>query len=160
MRYCGAMDAVQHAQAESSTLSGRDRWNASRWKPGQSGNPLGRPKKLRITKLFEKILANPANRKELEESIKDILRSRRMAAVLMLREMAERTEGKVAEKLELDVNVNQYTDEEIAARLERLISAAQAGLTRICGEKEAHMPMLVLPVAPTLAAPTKTQSET
>jgi uncharacterized protein DUF5681 len=75
------------------------------WKPGQTGNPRGRPKKLHITKMFEKVLANPENRKQVQEAIFKELCSRGMAKVLLLREIAERTEGKITQEVDLNVTV-------------------------------------------------------
>ena len=95
------MDAVSKAQAGSSEKTARIREFS--WKKGQSGNPSGRPKKLHISKMFEKVLAKPQNRKEIEEAIMLTLTSKGMAKVLMLREMAERTEGKVADTVDLNV---------------------------------------------------------
>ncbi len=71
--------------------------------PGKSGNPGGRPKKNHITKMYDKLLAKPLNRKEIEASALKILTGGRMASVLLLREMAERTEGKVADTVDLNV---------------------------------------------------------
>lgn len=76
---------------------------ATQWKKGKSANPGGRPKKLYITKIYELVLRNPKNRKEILEIIMSILKSKRMMSVLLLREMAERTEGKVTEDVSLNV---------------------------------------------------------
>ena len=71
---------------------------------GVSGNPGGRPKKKEITKIYEKYLAKKANREEVEQTIHNIIRSGRMSAVLQLREMAERTEGKVVQEVSMEVS--------------------------------------------------------
>lgn len=65
-------------------------------------NKGGRPKKLHITKIYERILANPKNRKEIETIVLQLLRSGRMVSQLQLKEMAERTEGRVTQSVELD----------------------------------------------------------
>lgn len=99
------MDPVSKSQAGNKQETSRiDRVKGHRWKKGQSGNPSGRPKKLEITKIYEKVLASAVNRKEIEKSVLEMLKSNRMMSVLLLREMAERTEGKVAD--EVDVNVS------------------------------------------------------
>ena len=82
---------------------------------GVSGNPGGRPKKLRITKMYEKVLNSGAVREEIEDSIKKVLTGGRMASVLMLREMAERTEGKVVE----EVNMNLSGTVQLASVIEQ-----------------------------------------
>ena len=77
--------------------------NPHRFKPGQSGNPKGGPHKKPITALYERLLARPANVKELEALIWNILRGKSaMAKVLQLEKMAERVEGKVAQPLEVN----------------------------------------------------------
>jgi hypothetical protein len=99
------MDQIQKAQSTTSHVK-KKRTGAHlrqwRWPKGVSGNPGGKPKKLRITRLFEKILNRGKNRLELEHVILDILKGRRMASVLLLREMAERTEGKVTQPVDVD----------------------------------------------------------
>jgi Family of unknown function (DUF5681) len=106
------MDPVSKAQAGNTQKSSPgDRVKAYRWKKGQSGNRAGRPKKLRITKLYEKILEQGANRKDIEKSVLGVLTGGRMATVLMLREMAERTEGKIEQTMDVNVNATiQYAD--------------------------------------------------
>jgi|SRR4029077_19015480 len=64
---------------------------------GKGGNPSGRPKKAYLTKIYERILRKACTRKEIEEAFTKVLTSGRMASVLMAREMAERTEGKVSQ---------------------------------------------------------------
>ncbi len=76
------------------------------WKPGQSGNPSGRPKKKPITELYEEILNDPEEMSKLRESIVKMLRKGNMATVLHLREMTDRVEGKVTQPITADVTVN------------------------------------------------------
>ena len=103
------MDPVSRAQNSEST--GRKKVVGRPFPKGVSGNPGGRPKKLHITKMYEKLLSKPHNRKEIMDSLLKILTSGRMAAVLLAREMAERTEGKVAQELDvyLDATI-KYAD--------------------------------------------------
>ena len=67
------------------------------FKPGQSGNPGGRPKKKPITELYEQILRDPKNLALLE---KIIVQGIRRGDVTLIREMADRVEGKVTQQLE------------------------------------------------------------
>lgn len=80
--------------------------NLKPWKPGQSGNPSGRPKKKPITEMYERILNDPENVAAIERATISALRKGNMAMVLQLREMADRTEGKVTQPIEADVTVN------------------------------------------------------
>lgn len=78
----------------------------NKWKPGQSGNPSGRPKKKPITEMYERILNDPKNIANIEKATVIALRKGNMAMVLQLREMADRTEGKVTQPIEADISVN------------------------------------------------------
>lgn len=80
--------------------------NLKPFKPGQSGNPGGRPKKKPITEMYERILSDPENVAAIEKATISALRKGNMAMVLQLREMADRTEGKVTQPIEADVTVN------------------------------------------------------
>jgi hypothetical protein len=94
------------------------------WKPGESGNLSGRPKKARITKIYERILAKAQNRRQLEEMILTTITDpdgSRMAAVLLLREMAERTEGKITQGVELSGSIATMSDEQVDERLTKLL---------------------------------------
>lgn len=98
------MDPVTKAR-QSSANSGKKRGrveNLKPWKPGQSGNPEGRPKKRPITEIYEEILADPKNRASLKDQIINTITSRGMAGVLERREMKESIEGKVTQPVEVD----------------------------------------------------------
>jgi hypothetical protein len=68
---------------------------------GQSGNPGGRPKKLHFTKMCEQLMRSKEGKELVKEVMKDILNKRGMAAVLLLREIGERTDGKVIQSMEM-----------------------------------------------------------
>lgn len=95
------MDPVSRAQT--AKISEKSLANLKPWKKGQSGNVRGRPKKLEITKIYERILRKKKNRKQIEENVVEMIGSKRMMSVLLLREMAERTEGKVADVVDMNV---------------------------------------------------------
>jgi hypothetical protein len=66
--------------------------------------------------MFERILSKPNNRKQIEASIMEELVRRGMAKVLLLREMAERTEGKVAQEVTVDGTLTLSLAETVARR--------------------------------------------
>lgn len=76
------------------------------FKKGESGNPSGRPKKKLITEMYEDILNDPEHIAAIKDATVKALRKGNMAMVLQLREMADRTEGKVTQPIEHDVTVN------------------------------------------------------
>lgn len=109
------MDPVSRAQSDSSQQTGRKRGYGRPFQPGVSGNPGGRKKKL-ITEIMDRALRKKANRDEIQEVIMDVIRSRRMASVLMLREVAERTEGKVADIVDMNVTGNITLEQVLEAK--------------------------------------------
>lgn len=74
--------------------------------PGQTGNPGGRPKKKPITDLYEDILDDPIAMALLRKAVVKSLKGGNMAMVLQLKEMADRTEGKVTQPIEADITVS------------------------------------------------------
>jgi len=66
--------------------------------------------------MYEQLLANSQNRDEIKASLLETLKSRGMAKVLLLREMAERTEGKVAQEVQLDGTITLSLAETVARR--------------------------------------------
>lgn len=117
------MDPVSKAQADGANTApnkpSRTRGLCPRWKKGQSGNPSGRPKKKPITEIYEKLLAKEANTKVIAETVMGLIKAKRMASILTLREMAERVEGKVTQPVELSGDLTLLTDEELQARWEK-----------------------------------------
>lgn len=79
---------------------------AVQWKPGQSGNPGGRPKKKPITELYEELLGDPDFIDALKSSLRGTVKKGNMAMVLQLREMTDRVEGKVTLPIEANVTMN------------------------------------------------------
>jgi hypothetical protein len=72
------------------------------FKPGQSGNPNGRPKKKPITEIYEELLSDPIIRDQIKEAIKQRLTSGRMVGTIEMKEAAERLEGKVKQSVEVE----------------------------------------------------------
>lgn len=72
-----------------------------KWQPGQSGNPGGRPKRKPISELYERILDNPENIELFEKAVIKAVASGRMSSMFQLKEMADRTEGKVKDEADI-----------------------------------------------------------
>ncbi len=75
---------------------------ATRWKPGQSGNPSGRPKKLHITDALRAELERTGpdgvpNDTAIARVLVEIARAGNLEAI---REIADRTEGKARQRIE------------------------------------------------------------
>lgn len=101
------MDPVSKARLSDSTgLTPRQRSNANlkRYPKGTTGNPGGRRKKP-FQEIIDKFMDKKANRDEIGAVIMDVIRSRRMASVLMIREVAERMDGKVVQPVEMGGNL-------------------------------------------------------
>lgn len=84
---------------EPSRLTGSE---ATQWKPGQSGNPSGRPKKLHITDAIRAELAREGpdgipNDEAIARVLVELARAGNLDAI---REIADRTEGKARQRIE------------------------------------------------------------
>jgi phage gp16-like protein len=100
------------------------------WKPGQSGNPGGRPKGASLTNRLRKAL--DANDGQLAEVVvKVLLREAAKGKYQHLREVLDRVDGKVVQKVELNATVQQAQDQFIQAA-ERVLEPEQ--LRRLVSE--------------------------
>src|SRR5215471_11077276 len=101
--------------------------NLKPWQPGQSGNPGGRPKKKPITELYEQLLNDGATVKAIRAAILRNIKGGKTAFVPLLREMADRVEGKVTQPIQAKVTeVNQLTDDELRNQIQRLTEEIRA----------------------------------
>lgn len=91
--------------------------NLKKYQPGQSGNPGGRKKKV-FTAICDKFIKK--NRGAIEETMLKILQKEGMAAVLLLREVADHHEGPVTQSIEVSTP-QQMSDEQLVAEFEKLI---------------------------------------
>ena len=94
---------------------------ARKWKKGQpSPNPGGRPKKKPITDIYEELLADPQYRQQLMASVRQNSLSKN--AAIFLKEMADRVEGKVTEKIEHSglIETRELDDAELSERITQL----------------------------------------
>src|SRR4051812_2849122 len=103
-------DVCQNVSAQSSAdLSDKkvpEQLLRNQWKPGQSGNPGGKPKKKPVTELYEEMLSDPDLVADLRNAIAKAIKKGNMAMVLQVKEMTDRVEGKVTQPIEADVTVN------------------------------------------------------
>lgn len=90
--------------------SGAPQLDPYKWKPGQSGNPAGRPKKKWLTEVAEELLeerlSDPEFREAYKKAMWDKLISNRVVGAMTLDKVWERTEGKVLQPVELSGEVN------------------------------------------------------
>ena len=75
---------------------------ATRWKPGQSGNPGGRPKKKPLTEALEKIYSDP---EECMAAARALAKKARAGSITHFQEAANRLEGRVSDTDESRGNV-------------------------------------------------------
>ncbi len=99
--------------------------NLTPWKPGQSGNPRGRPKKRLIDQALEELLeSNDA------EAARDVaaalLKRARKGDLRAIQLIAERTQGKPMRAVEISgpdggaLELDLMTDEELDQRINEL----------------------------------------
>lgn len=105
------------ARTEQQTLQQQriERLRPFAWKPGESGNPGGRPKRKPITEFYQQIVDDPAFAETFRQSVMKQLQKGSMVSAFTLKEMADRVEGRVTEKVEVNGDVALS----IAARMQR-----------------------------------------
>ena len=100
--------------------------NLSPWKPGQSGNPGGRPKNRPISDELERLLAqeapNSSGKTWAVVIAEALLRKARKGDARAIAELANRVEGKPHQSLAVDVDANLGLAERIAAGRKRVIA--------------------------------------
>ena len=92
------------------------------WKPGQSGNPGGRPKSRPVTNILKEIFADAKMVSEIKERICKTLTERGMAGVILFDRVADRLEGKVPDET-IITDARDLPDDELLAELETLRAA-------------------------------------
>jgi hypothetical protein len=102
----------------------------TRFRPGQSGNPLGRPKWKLLSDTYRAKLAElvPGDKRgrNYAEAIADVVFAAALRGKIgAFQEIADRTEGKPAQAISVSGDV-QLTVAEIDARLEELLKAASS----------------------------------
>jgi hypothetical protein len=88
------------------------------WKPGQSGNPGGRPKTRQVRDALQKLV----NEQGLEPAVKAIYAKATEGDVAAFREIADRLDGKVPQAVVGDdehppIQTQSLSDIEVARRL-------------------------------------------
>ena len=74
-----------------------------RWKPGQSGNPGGRPKGQSITASLRALLEKEHNGKRIVDLLAERIMKEALAGKFpFAKEVLDRADGKVTDKLEVD----------------------------------------------------------
>jgi hypothetical protein len=115
-----------------------------RWKPGESGNPKGRPRKEPLTDILRAVLAekipnaqDPRQSQVAHALIRNwVFEAIRTKDITMIVEIFNRVEGKVKDRVALSgdeeepirierIDVTRFSDEELA-QYEKLIQKARA----------------------------------
>lgn len=88
------------------------------FKPGQSGNPTGRPKKKPLTELYEEILNDSKNAALVRRSILKAIEQAQSPMVQQLKEMADRVEGPLRQQIDHTGHITLETLIAAAANIE------------------------------------------
>ncbi len=111
--------------------------NLKPFKPGQSGNPKGRPKSITLSEAYRKMLAtvdetDPEKRTRAEVLAEQMYAKAKTGDVSALREIADRVEGKPRQTLALTLEKREQLEQAIAGIMR---DAEQAG--EPCSREEA-----------------------
>jgi hypothetical protein len=110
------------------------------FKPGQSGNPAGRPKSITLSEALRielaKVLPNDTRERTFAELIaQQLVKAAATGNILAAKEIADRTEGKPKQAIAMDMNVtdwrelarqNGLSETDVISEAQRLI--AESGL--------------------------------
>jgi hypothetical protein len=99
-----------HSSGKNSELRRKRIANLTPWKPGQSGNPGGRPKSKPLTDKLLEALSDP---KVCEALVLAWVKGAQKGSIMHLREILDRVEGRVPQPLSVSGTVtHEMTDEE------------------------------------------------
>lgn len=90
------------------------------WKPGQSGNPSGRPPKSLLARKLEQMCNDPEIVEQILEQTKRTLTTKGMAGVLMQERILDRVDGKPVQPIEGDLTIALKLSERMKQAEERL----------------------------------------
>lgn len=85
------------------------------FQPGQSGNPAGRPKTITLSEAYRAALARPFPDDPQERTYAEVIAEQMVIAavageVSQARELADRTEGKPRQMLDVDMNLLDWRE--------------------------------------------------
>lgn len=112
----------------------------TRWKPGQSGNPGGRPKTAHLAQAYREALESldPKTQRSVAEVIAmAIIRRALKGDVKAAQEIADRTEGKARQAIEITQVGDPYADK-TNAELVEFIKTGQWPNVRFSGKGKAN----------------------
>jgi hypothetical protein len=109
----------------------------TRWKPGQSGNPAGRPKTVTLSEAYRIALAqpfpdDPQGRTCAEIIAEKLVMNAATGEVSSAREIADRTEGRPKQMLDVDMKLLDWrelarahglTEDDVITEARRLIES-------------------------------------
>ncbi len=110
---------------------------SAQWKPGQSGNPKGRPKSITLSEAYRRELARPDPDDEHGRTFAEVIAARMIVRakdgdVQAMREMADRTEGKPKQTVTLSMEKRDQLEQAIQG----IIAEAEAAGAQ-CTREEA-----------------------
>jgi hypothetical protein len=97
---------------------------ATQWKPGQSGNPAGRPKSLTLSEAYRRELAKVDPHDALKRTFAEVLAEKmikraKTGDVPALKEIADRVEGKAKQTITLTTDRREQINQAIDRMIER-----------------------------------------
>jgi ribosomal protein L17 len=104
---------------------------ATQWKPGQSGNPAGRPKSLTLSEAYRRELAKVDPHDALKRTFAEVLAEQMIVKaskgdVAALKEIADRVEGKAKQTITLTTDRREQVERAIDRMIERAGEQGQA----------------------------------
>jgi hypothetical protein len=115
---------VTDNQKENTDARARSIANLKPFKPGQSGNPQGRPKSITLSEAYRKQLAmvdesDPQKRSFAEVLAETMIKRAKTGDVPALKEIADRVEGKAKQTITLTTERREQMERAIDRMVER-----------------------------------------